>query len=160
MSSDAVSFQQAFTAVMRASGVNGVAWGEGASPFFVDANEPPPAFPYVVFRIEQSSVVHTQDDPYTETLSVAVMVVGSQGDCDPLMAVQANLPTDSVFVFLDKFRGTRALPDGPTAFSGRNFDCQSFERTGYLFEELPERDEVGARVYQATGTYEVVIVVN
>lgn len=160
MSSNAVSFQQAFTAVLRASGVNGVAWGEGASPFYVDAPEPPPPFPYVVFRIEQSSVVHTQDNPYTETLTVAVMVVGSQGDVDPLMAVQANLATDSVFVFLDSLRGTRALPDGPEVFSGRNFNCQSFARTGYVFEELPDRDEVGSRVYQATGTYEAVIVVN
>lgn len=158
--SDFVSFRESFTSVLRNSFVDGVSWGEGASPFYVDAPEPPPPFPYVVFRITASTVEHTQNDPYNETLTCEVMVIGNQQHVNPLMEVQADAATDSVFVFLDSLRGTQALPDGPDGFSGRNFYCESFVRTAYLFEEMPDRDEFGARVYQATGTYEVRIGVN
>jgi hypothetical protein len=112
------------TGVLQAAGgtVSGIVWGQSSatpptpgSPWYKQASEPPPAFPYVVFTIKGTTGEHVMGDPaYEAEFTVSFAVYGTQGNIE---AVSSPFASTGLYHFLD------GLANNPAAFSGTLFDC-------------------------------------
>lgn len=146
------SVQEAIVGVCRGSGVAGIDWTSNRSPYYVEAAEPFPdqPFPFLVFELPESSVSHTQEDPYVEVYRPRFYVIGLEADVAVLLS--AYDPAGMV-AFLDSLRGTQALPSGYKSFDGDHFECMQFTRDSFQLAKGSSRAPAGERTWEARATY-------
>lgn len=149
--SDLLTPMQVITSILRGSNVTGILWGSSASPFYQQSSEPPPAFPYVVFTIDPSSLIHTQQGAdtggaYEEQFNVKIDVYGGTSDIE---RVSAPMIVGSLYSKLD------AYADVPQQLNGLNFECTQFTRRTYsvAMEEFRQPDGF-SRIYAAHAEYD------
>lgn len=163
---------QAFVAVLRASGLSVATIPDPPErdydwrwqPYYKDAKEPQPAFPFVVYDIPNSNgPEHTFGDSYPELLNVEVKVVGVNPWIHYLGSPWGD-PQSSVMAFLD------SLSDQPFVFNGARYICCRFIRKDWELVEddtrqpdpLPGQPQgqaapVYGNVYVARANYEMEI---
>ncbi len=152
----------AITAILRASAVVGVDWGDRASPWYEQVPEPPPAFPYVAYRIDPSSISHNLDTPgennvsaYVEKFVVTVEVVALRNDI-------INLASPYVDGSITRFLDAYAHAEMWEQLDGVNYYCMKFTRAdGWVIHQDPSlRDSHdnllvgGSRVWKAEIPYD------
>lgn len=135
--------------LLRSSGVPRFTWGQDGSPYYDEVPEPPPAFPYVVFEVPESSVESTYEAVYAENYAPVFHVVGTEANIETVASPYGN---ESVVAFLD------AQSRDPHVFSGDNFDCEMFVRRNWTLRREPLRASDGARVWIASATYDAIVV--
>lgn len=152
------TLEASVTQLLRASGVQGVAWAPGTgtaagNPFYKQIPEPAPStplgaasFPFVVFDITgDGEVEQTFETPYSERYRLEVDEIGLQSQID---SEASPYTLGSVLEYLDSLRQT------PRVLDGDNFIVTTFYRTDpwdLSFEE--NRGPTGERVWTAKGVY-------
>jgi hypothetical protein len=138
--------QEVLVEVLRASGIVGIVWGEAASPYYQEAPEPPPAFPFVVLDVPPSEVEHLTEAVYVERYKPAVHVVGTR---EHVMAASSPYVPGSVNEFLD------VLQQDVTQLDGDTFGCIRWARTSYTINlDRTARAPEGGRVWVASAIYD------
>jgi hypothetical protein len=154
---------QSVVNALRGCGVQGINWGDQASPYYEEVAEPQPAFPYVVLVFEESDVTHTQQSGsegggYVEHFPVTIKVYGGPTSALGRGVEQLASPQirNSVLWTMDRYA------DHPEQLSGDNFDVIQFTRSSYSLNlETVERQPDGySRVYVAVGKYDLWISFN
>lgn len=143
--------QSAVIAVLRASAIPGIVWGDPddplstvGNPYFQQIPEYPPVQPYVVIDFAESKTDYTFEDKYLEEYLFTVDVVATR---DVIQTLGSPYLTGSVFQFLDN------LMNDPTEFNGDDFACMLFARQSFKLDFDPTRDPDGGRVWIAKATY-------
>ena len=118
--------------------------GSAGSPYYKDAKEPQPGFPYVVYDISAGTPEHTMGDGYPEAFEVTVDVVGANPYIHEIGSPYAN-PKTSPIAYLD------AMGAQPFVFNGTRYNCFKFIRKSWELIEDPTRapqdDSNGGGVY-------------
>lgn len=143
------SLHETLVAALRNSGVAGIAWGETGSPYYQQVPEPPPAFPYVVFDIPDSEVVHETDDNYRELYKPEITIVAEE---PTIHALSSPYSLFSVLHFLDQMRNS------PQLLNGQNFEVIQFLRLNYrVYRADDARSPEGGRVWLASAVYDTIL---
>lgn len=168
-----VTPHQAIVDVLRSAGISALGapnppahdfnWinpgGSPGSPYYKDAKEPQPWFPYVIYDIPVSKgPEHTMGDSYPELFDVEIKVIGLNPYIHYIGSPWAD-PMVSPFAYLD------SLAVEPFVFDGARYTCIKFIRKDWeLFEDetrAPLDDSAGGgiygNVYVAKALYEMEI---
>lgn len=125
-----------------------VEWGDEKSPFFIQAQPPIPAFPYVTVTIPPSSIEHSTEQTYVETYKPEIEIAVNQDTVD---LVSGPMVPGSVFYYLD------ALAAVPGMLDGAYHTCEQFTRDSYVVEQQEQRDGDSVRtVYVAKAVYTMI----
>lgn len=142
------TLQDSIVDVLRNSLVPAITWGNTASPFYLEAPEPPPSFPFVVFAVDESEVQRQFEETYMEVYPVKISVFGQEGH---IAGSLSPYHSNSVFSYLEGLLTT------PEEFDGDNFKCVSFDRLNWVLDFEDVRGPAGDRVWRATANYQVII---
>lgn len=141
-----LSLQAAIVNVLRTSGVYGIDWGERASPYYEEAQEPQPKFPYVTLEFDDPKAEHTFGKGYTEEYLFRVYVLAEEADVVRLTSPYAP---GSVLYYLDSYMET------PEALNGSLYTCTGFTRQSWNVKntDVAARGPKGGRVWTGYGVY-------
>lgn len=145
-------------AVLRASGVQGIVWGEDGSPYYQKAPDPLPddPYPFVVYDIPKNNgPAHTfQGAPrFNEEIKVIVRIVGTREQIRTVGTPYSfDAPSTSVLGYLDSLQGS------PSVFNGDTFACGGWKRAGWdLKLEEYQAAETAQRIYTLEAEYVMLI---
>lgn len=134
--------------------------GSPGSPYYIDAKEPQPDFPYVTYDLPDSEgPQHTMGDSYPEIFKPEFKVYGVNPWIHYLGSPYGS-PINSLFAFLD------SLAEQPFVFNGVRYICTKFIRLSWVISEEDVRapdNQTGDiapvynNVYAAKATYEMEI---
>ena len=162
-----VTPHQAIVGVLRGAGITTVGIPDAPArdfdwvnqPYYKDAKEPQPAFPWVIYDIPVSKgPEHTMGDSYPELFDVEIEVVGVNPYIHTIGSPWSD-PYVSPIAYLD------SLAAEPFVFNGERYICCRFIRKDWeLYEEesrAPQSDAPAGGVYNsvyvAKATYEMEI---
>lgn len=140
------TIQESITDILRNSLVPVINWGTAASPYYQEAPEPPPTFPFVVFDIRESTVERQFEDAYVEQYQMVLSVLGTESQ------IQASLSpyhSSSIFYYLEGLLNT------PEQFDSDWFRCLLFQRMSWLLTKEDLRAPSGERVWRAEANYTI-----
>jgi hypothetical protein len=145
-------------ALMQASGSGAgkIVWGTATtpgSPYYKEAPEPQPKFPFIVFDVEPSNTEDQYEEAYVENYNVEVKVYVSSttGLALPpalgLLTSPYQIPKNSVIAYLDGFNNSANMIPADT------FQIFDWNRESYEVRKEESRDPSGGRLWIGVGKY-------
>ena len=121
--------------------------GSVGSPYYKDAKEPQPGFPYVVYDIPNSKgPEHTMGDSYPESFDVEIKVIGANPYIHWIGSPWSD-PMVSPIAYLDSLANDNLCQ----LLNGARYECIAFYRLDWEIEEdqtrAPQDDSNGGGVY-------------
>ena len=141
--------QDSIVGVLRGSAISGIDWGSTASPYYEQVPEPAPAYPYLVFEVDDSSMEWHTELAYSEMYVATFHLICLEDD---VASLGSPYETTSPFNYLD------GKADELTVYDGDGFNVQEFHRTSWALKMLKDyRGPGGERVYDVQARYGIMV---